>query len=198
MLGYLKSFAPWIVFAILSTRGESRWGALAGFVLATVLLIVERRRGRGWDQVVIETSSALFFACLAVASFTISPAPLGDYGPAASLGWLALTAWGSLAISKPFTFGIARTMAPPEVWQSPVFYRLNAVLTAVWATGFTATSVALVALLHFAPHATVAVIAVKVLGFVLPAAFTVYYPNVVRARARRQAADASIDLGTAR
>lgn len=197
MLGYLKSFAPWIVFSILSTRGESRWGALAGFVLATVLLLVERRRGRDWDQVVIETSSALFFAGLAVASFTISPAPLGDYGPAASLGWLALTAWGSLAIRKPFTLGIARTMAPPEVWQSPVFYRLNAVLTAVWAAGFTATSLALLALLHFAPHATIAVIAVKLLGFVLPAAFTVYYPNVVRSRARRQAA-ANVEMGTAR
>ena len=196
MLGYLRGFLPWIVFAILSTRGESRWGALAGLVLATVLLIVERRRGRGWDQVVIETSSALFFAGLALAAFTISPAPLGDYGPAVSLGWLALTAWGSLAIRKPFTLGIARTMAPPEVWQSPLFYRVNAVLTTVWATGFSGTSLTLVALLRLAPHATVAVIAVKLLGFVLPAAFTAYYPKAVRARARR-ATEANPEMGTA-
>jgi hypothetical protein len=197
MLGYLRSFGPWIVFSILSTRGESRWGALAGLVLAAALLLAERRRGRDWDQVVIETSSALFFAGLALASFTISPAPLGDYGPAASIGWLALTAWGSLAVRKPFTLGIARTMAPPEVWRSPVFYRLNAVLTAVWAVGFTATSLALLALLHFAPHATVAVIAVKLLGFVLPAAFTAYYPKAVRARARREAANGTLEMGTA-
>lgn len=195
MLRYLRGFAPWIVFAILSTRGESRWGALAGFVLATVLLVVERSRGRGWDQVVIETSSALFFAGLALATFTISPTPLGDYGPAASLGWLALTAWGSLAIRKPFTLGIARTMAPAEVWQSPLFYRLNAVLTAAWATGFTGTSLALVALLRFAPHATIAVIAVKLLGFALPATFTASYPKAVRARARRQGA---VEMGSAR
>ncbi len=184
MLGYLRGFAPWIVFSILSTQGESRWGALAGLALAAALLVAERRLGREWDQVVIEASSALFFAGLTLAAFTISPAPLGDYGPAASLGWLALTAWGSLAIRRPFTLGIARTMAPVEVQRHPRFYRVNAVITAVWAIAFTATSAALLALLHVAPHATVAVIAVKLLGFALPAAFTTYYPRALRARAR--------------
>ncbi len=202
--GYLRGFVPWIAFSILSTQGESRWGALVGFVLAVGLLVVERRNGRDWDQVVIETSSALFFAGLGLAAFTISPAPLGDFGPAASLGWLALTAWGSLAIRKPFTLGIARTMAPPQIQRSPLFYRVNAIITAVWAAAFTTTALALLALLYLAPHATLAVIVVKLLGFILPAAFTMSYPTAVRERARREAgtsdgtaAGGILEMGTA-
>jgi hypothetical protein len=183
MSRYIRSFLPWIAFAAISTDGDSRHGALAGFVLALWLLRSDRHRGRAWDGLVIEASSALFFGGLAFAAYAFDPSPFGDYGTAASVGWLALTAWGSLAVRRPFTLGIARTMAPAEVHGSALFHRVNAVITAVWAAAFTVNAVALALLLAVAPHATAAIIAVKVCGFAVPAAFTARYPEIARRRA---------------
>ncbi|WP_432868056.1 hypothetical protein [Microbispora rosea] len=182
MLRYVLTFLPWIAFAVLSTNGEARFGAAAALLVSLVLLAVDRRAGRGWDEMVIELSSGVFFAGLTLAAFTVTPAPFGEYGPAVSVAWLALTAWGSLAIRKPFTLGIARRTTPAAVQATPLFYRVNAVITAVWAVGFTLNAVGLALLLAFAPHATAAIIAVKVCGFALPALFTIRYPQIVRAR----------------
>ncbi len=188
MLRYLRTFLPWIAFAVLSNGHDSRWGALAGLVLAAALLVVERRRGRPWDALVIEASSALYFLVLAAAAVLVTPAPLGAYGTAASTGWLALVAWGSLAARRPFTLGIARTTTPPEIQANPLFYRVNAVLTAAWAVAFSAETAVLLALDALAPHATVALIAVQVAGFAAAAVFTARYPKAVTARARARAA----------
>ncbi|TCO64602.1 hypothetical protein [Actinocrispum wychmicini] len=182
MIGYVKTFAPWIAFAVLSTSGEYRWGALAGFALALLLLAMDRRKGKQWDALIIESSSAVFFGALAVASLTISPAPLGDYGPSVAAAWLALTAWGSLAIRRPFTLGIARTMVPEQFHSHPMFYRTNAIITAAWAVGFTVEVGLLLLLEAVAPHATAALVAVKIGAFVLPALFTIRYRQIVRAR----------------
>ncbi|MCO5971870.1 hypothetical protein [Actinoallomurus soli] len=182
MLGYLRTFLPWIAFAVISTPHDSRYGALVGAVLAAALMTAERRRGKPWDALIIEATSVVFFGALAVAAFTAAKAPLGAYGPAVSDEWLALVAWGSLAVRHPFTLGIARTMTPPEMHDNPLFYRVNAVITAVWATAFTVTGAVLALLAHAAPHATAAVIIVKVAAFVLPALFTLRYPKAVAAR----------------
>ncbi|MCT9934721.1 hypothetical protein N5079_31385 [Planotetraspora sp. A-T 1434] len=182
MIRYVRTFLPWIAFAVLSTNGESRYGAVTGLALSAVLLAADRRAGRGWDELVIEVSSGLFFAGLVIAAFTISPAPLGEYGPAASVGWLAITAWLSLAIRRPFTLGIARGQTPPEVHGTPLFYRVNAIITAVWAAAFTLNAAGLAVLFAVAPHATAAIVSVKICGFALPALFTVQYPKIVRAR----------------
>jgi hypothetical protein len=187
MLRYLRTFLPWIAFAVLSHGNDSRWGALTGLVIAAALLVYERRHGRPWDALIIEAGSALYFLVLAAAAVTIRPAPLGRYGAAASDAWLGLVVWGSLVIRRPFTLGIARTTTPPEVQANPLFHRINAVITAAWGVAFTAETAILVILAALAPHATIAVIAVQVAGFAAAAVFTARYPRVIVARARAAA-----------
>ncbi|MEV4093151.1 hypothetical protein [Streptosporangium saharense] len=184
MVRSFLGFLPWIVYAVIATGDEWRWGALAGLVIALGLIVVDRRSGKDWDQMVIETSAAIFFVLTAAISFADPSSSLMPYGPALVNAWLALTAWGSLAIRKPFTLGIARSMAPEEIWRTPRFYRVNAVITAVWGTAFVVAAVLLAVLLHVAPHATAVVIAVKVVTFVVPMVFTVRYPKIVSARYR--------------
>lgn len=184
MVRSFLGFLPWIVYAVIATGDEWRWGALAGLVIALGLIVVDRRSGKDWDQMVIETSAAIFFALSAAISFADPSSPLMPYGPALVNAWLALTAWGSLAIRKPFTLGIARSMAPEEIWRTPQFYRVNAVITAVWGSAFVVAAVLLAVLLHVAPHATAVVIAVKVVTFVVPMVFTARYPKIVSARYR--------------
>jgi hypothetical protein len=184
----LLGFLPWIVYAVIATGDEWRWGAIAGLVIALALVVVDRRSGRAWDEIVIEASAALFFAVLTVLSLIDPHSPLTPYGPALVNVWLAGTAWGSLAIRKPFTLGIARTMAPKEIWETPAFYRINVIITTVWAAAFTLAAISLTFVLAAAPHATTVVIAIKVLSFVLPAVFTARYPKIGERRARAAAA----------
>lgn len=178
----LLGFAPWIVYGIIATSDEWRWGAIVGLVTALLLVMLDKRKGKAWDEMVIESSAAIFFACVTVLSLIDPDSPLTPYGPALVNVWLAGTAWGSILIRKPFTLGIARTMTPPEVHSTPQFYQVNAVITAVWAASFTVAAGALAWVLTVAPHATVVVIAVKAASFVLPALFTVRYPKYVRAK----------------
>jgi hypothetical protein len=149
-----------------------------------VLLVVERRRGQRLDALVIETSAAAFFAALMAVSIAWPDTALRDYASALSLGWLALTAWGSLAIRRPFTLGIARTTTPREAWVSPVFRRVNMVITVVWAAGFTVAAAGLAVLDAVAPRATVLAVAINACGIAAPAVFTARYPRTVAARLR--------------
>lgn len=183
VLRSLLGFAPWIVYAFVATGDEWRWGAIAGLVIALVLVAVDRRTGKEWDQMVIESSAAVFFALLTAYSLAQPDSPLTRYGPSLVNAWLAVTAWGSLALRRPFTLGIARTQAPEAVWRTARFYRINAIITSVWAAAFTIAAIGLAWVLALDPHATALVITIKVLTFAIPAVFTVRYTRVVAARA---------------
>jgi len=185
MWGFI-GFVPWIVYAVIATSDEWRWGAIAGLAIAVVLVVVHKARRRTWDTMVIETSAVVFFALMTAYSLIQPDSPVTAYGPALVDVWLGLTAWGSLAIRKPFTLPIAKTMAPEEVWHLPLFYRMNAIITGVWAASFTVAAVALGLVLFLNPHATGLVIGIKVATFVIPVIFTIRYPQAVRARAERE------------
>lgn len=186
-MNYLKSFLPWIAFAVVATQFDWRWSGLTGLVISVALLLLARREGRKNDALIIEWSALAFFALITAVAFTFPASPLKTYTGALTDAWLALTAWGSLALRRPFTLGIARTMTPPELWDNPIFKRVNVVITLAWAASFTVTGLAGIALLNYAPHATAALVTLKVLGFAVPVAFTIRYPRIVRARAEKAA-----------
>ncbi|MFE2542804.1 hypothetical protein [Actinacidiphila glaucinigra] len=191
-MGYVRGFLPWIAFAVVATEADWRFGALAGLVLSAGLVVRERRAGHPVDRFVIEIGSGVFFALLAALAFAAPDSPLEPYDTALSLGWLALTAWGSLAVRRPFTLGIARTTAPPAVWDNPLFLRTNVIITAVWAASFTAGAGLLAVLLAAAPHALAAIVAVKLCGFTVPVVFTARYSRAVTARAKAAALPAAV------
>jgi hypothetical protein len=188
-VNYLRSFAPWIIYAIVATQVDWRYSALVGFVLAGGLALWGRLRGTPADAMVIELSAAIFFALLTVVAFADpGSTALQNEVVTMSSAWLALTAWGSLLIGRPFTLGIAKQMVDRSLWDNPVFRRVNVVISSVWASSFTVEAVLLAVLLAYAPHATAVVITLKVATFAVPIAFTIRYPAIVRARVARQSA----------
>lgn len=186
-MNYLKSLLPWIAFAVVATQFDWRWSGLTGLVVSTALLLLARRAGRKADTLIIEWSGFVFFVLLTAVAFAFPASPLKTYTGALTDAWLSLTAWGSLAIGKPFTLGIARTTTPEKFWDNPVFKRINVIITLAWALSFTVGGLAGIALLNYAPHATFALITLKVLCFAVPVAFTVLYPRKARARAEQAA-----------
>ncbi|MEW1749362.1 hypothetical protein ACIQU1_05940 [Streptomyces angustmyceticus] len=179
-MNYLRSFIPWLVFAAVSSAGW-QWGALAGLVTAAALLVADRAAGLSLGHRLLEYGTILFFAALGVLAFARPDSGLRMYGSALSTGWLALIAWASIAARRPFTMAIARRMAPPEVWHTPLFRRINVVLTAAWALSFTLTALAQTALSAYHPNVIYSIV-IQIAGFVLPIRFTAAYPERARAR----------------
>jgi hypothetical protein len=145
--GYVKSplagIAPWVLMAIVNGPGRFEEAASAAFALALLTLWVGKRRGVPVHA--LEGFSVGYFAVLAV---------LGLAAPDRVIDWLelwagevsniALAAFAvlTLAIRRPFTLAYARHTTPREHWDSPVFLRINYVISAVWAGAFLVSAAA--------------------------------------------------------
>src|SRR4051794_7807126 len=179
-MNYVRNFAPWIVFAAFPSANW-QWGALAALVVTVVLMVQDHTAARGVD--LLAYSTAAFFLVLTPIAFAGPDSDFRRYVGAASLAWLAVTAWASIAARKPFTLVIARRSTPREVWGLPAFRSINVVITAVWAASFTATAVAL-SLVRANDLGSNVAIGVQAAGFVIPAMFTARYPAIAQARHR--------------
>ncbi|GHE00439.1 hypothetical protein [Streptomyces alanosinicus] len=185
-MSYLRTFLPWIVFAVIPS-GDWQWGALAALMLAIGVIAQQLRAGAGPDALVIEAGSAVFFAVLAAIAFADPHSGVHDYSAALSSGILAVIAGLSLAVGRPFTLGIAKRTTPREYWTMKPFIRVNVVLTAVWTAAFAVTAVVLTVLDHAGHAHTTPATVVQIAGFAVPMAFTVRYVAHVQAKARAAA-----------
>ncbi|MDF3293071.1 hypothetical protein [Streptomyces silvisoli] len=184
-MSYVRGFAPWIVYALLSAIGW-QWGALAALVVAVVSLIADRRKGVALDAQILDFGSLAYFAGLTAFSFADTSSPIQHFdGPLAS-AWLALIAVISLLVRRPFTQGIARRKVSVELAADPRFVHTNMVITSIWTTAFAASAMVGIAA-DILNTGTMVDIARQVLGLAIPMYFTHRY--VTRIRARKAAAE---------
>jgi hypothetical protein len=183
-MSYLRSFLPWIVYAVISGNSASskQWGSVAALAVAVFVVLHQLRNGRQPDAQIIEIGSAVFFAALALLAYAAPHSTLLSYSAALSSGALAVIAWGSLAIRRPFTLGIARQQVPREFWQQPLFIRTNVVITTVWAASFT-VGAGVLALVAYEGTGVIGRTIVQVVAFVVPMVFTIRYAARARPRA---------------
>ncbi|HEX4226538.1 MAG TPA: hypothetical protein VHZ97_29510 [Pseudonocardiaceae bacterium] len=134
-MSYLRGFAPWLVYAVVSVIGW-QWGALAALLVGIASFIADRRSGIKLDAQFLDIGSIVFFFGLAALAFTDPGSPLQHYDGPLSSGWLALLAIISIAVGHPFTEGIARRQVTAEVAAHPLFRRTNVVITGFWTGGF--------------------------------------------------------------
>ncbi|MEU4926510.1 hypothetical protein AB0G54_08390 [Streptomyces yokosukanensis] len=185
-MSYLRTFLPWIVFAVVPS-GDWQWGALAALVLSVAIIAQQKRAGAGFDALVIEAGSAVFFAVLAAVAFADPHSGVHDYSAALSSGTLAVIAGVSLAVGRPFTLGIAKRTTPREYWTARPFIRINTVITAAWTAAFAVTAVVLAVLDHAGHAHTTPATVVQIAGFAVPMVFTVRYVAHAQAKARAAA-----------
>ncbi|MEU9454472.1 hypothetical protein [Streptomyces sp. NPDC048277] len=188
-MGYFRGFIPWIVAGFVSGFVDWRWGAVSGFASGLLLLLQDRRRGVDLDALILEASTIVYFVVVGTVAVARPNASLSHHTDVLSFAWLAVTAWGTLAIRRPFTLGIAKRQTPREFWDMPEFVRVNNHITAAWGAGFTFIGVSLAVANAVDAPASVG-IAAHVVGLVGPAVFTKVYP--ARAQARLQAAQPQV------
>jgi hypothetical protein len=182
MITALRGFLPWIGFGIVESALDWRAGALTALLLALAAFLFAVVRGNKLDALVIELSGLAFFVVLTPLAF-LDPTSVVQHDTAAiSTAWLALTAWGSMAVRKPFTLGIARTSAPREFWDRPEFLHVNNVITTVWSVAFTITAAGL----QLWGDVTAVNVGLQIAGYALPMIFTIRYSEKTAADGRRQ------------
>jgi hypothetical protein len=182
-MSYLRTFLPWIVYAVIPSS-DWKWAALAGLIVSVVVISRQLRTGHPVDALIIEISSAVFFAAITAVAFADPNSGVHAYSAPLSSGFLAVVAGISLAAGRPFTLGIAKQTTPREYWDRPEFVRVNVIITGVWTAAFAATAIVLAAMAHAGQAHSTAAIIVQVAGFVVPMVFTVRYVAYVQAKAQ--------------
>jgi hypothetical protein len=151
-------FIPWIVFWVIG--GPSTWetGTLAALLAAIFVtaLSIDYRPLLAWTSAqpdrrrvglrpelsrlkLLDIATVVFFAALSLAAVVTTRQNVSDldkYSQAISSGALGIIALGSIVFGHPFTVDYAKEQAPPEVWHTAVFKRINLVLSSVWAAVF--------------------------------------------------------------
>lgn len=146
-LSIFAGFLPWIAFTFVAQRLSAdavAWSALVAVAITVVSLITGRRRH---NPIQLNLYSLLLFGVLAVTGF------LGDHQVD---GWLY--EWGRpltgvvlglvllvTSTTRPFTAEYAERSTPREYWDSPLFRRINRVLSAAWGAAITVMGLSAVA-----------------------------------------------------
>jgi all-trans-retinol 13,14-reductase len=138
MLRIALGFVPWIGFWALGGSGLHTLAVGWGLVASLALCARDLRRGR---LKAMEATAAGFFVLHALADGLVGAGALAPWDPALASTALAAMAWGTLLASTPFTARYARESWPRELWEAPLFRRINTLLTAAWALIFTGNAV---------------------------------------------------------
>ncbi|GAA4896198.1 hypothetical protein [Actinomycetospora straminea] len=136
-LAIFLGFVPWIVFSVIAGPSTWTWAALAALACTLVLAVPDWRRYRAISA--LDAAALVFFAVLVVLALVLDRAalqPIEDRAQLLSSVVIALVAFGSLAVGRPFTAFYAKKEAPQEVWNTPTFRKINRVLTALWGGVF--------------------------------------------------------------
>lgn len=129
----LAPWAPWIAFMLIANGGMGRLAA--GLVVALIVgaLLAGMRLYRG----VLMWAGVLFFSVALIAVFGLHSTWFLRYLAVIANAMLAVGAWGSLLLGRPFTVPYARETTDPAMWNHPLFIRVNQVITTAWAAAFT-------------------------------------------------------------
>jgi hypothetical protein len=128
----------WVTYGTLGGFGHWTWGALGAIAIA--LAIVAHEYSRNAIKM-MDCITAGYFAIVLVTTIAFGPWLFKTCNIFLSWGAFAIVTWAGLIRGFPFTIQYAREKAPPEVWEHPLFIRLNVILTVVFGVMFSVNTV---------------------------------------------------------
>lgn len=139
--GYLRSplsgIAPWILFSVFSTPGRFEVAVCVALGLALLTLWFGHRRGLG--VYALDVLGVLFFVVLAIVGVVVDDTSiefLEVWAGEITNVVLAVFVLATIVVRRPFTVSYAKKQTPEEFWDSPLFLKINYVISAVWAGAF--------------------------------------------------------------
>jgi all-trans-retinol 13,14-reductase len=132
------SIVAWLAYGALSSVGHWVGAAITALIVAIAIVAFENRRNA---VKIMSLTTVGYFAFALVVTTAIGPWLFKYYNISLAWGLFALVAWVTLLVGFPFTIQYAREQAPREIWDHPLFMRLNVILTVVFALMFSVNSV---------------------------------------------------------
>jgi len=143
--GFLKSplsgLAPWVLLSVFSTRGHFERAACIALGVSLLTMLLASVRGISIHA--LDVFGAAVFAALAVLGLVASPGLtrwLEEWAGEITNISLVSFVIATLIVRKPFTIPYAKEEAPEEVWDRPLFLRINYVISSVLAAIFFAVA----------------------------------------------------------
>ncbi len=185
ILNTIRGFLPWILFAVLAgTTLSGLTIALAvSFGISIIFGYRELRKG-----FILTWGSLIFFGVCIVAVGFFKIIWFAENMSILANGALAVITWTSIAARKPFALQYAHEKVSPELWNTPLFYRICRDISAVWGLIFTVST----ALNIYKPYEeTIALIypVWSVVSIVFGVFFNGWYPRFVRGRSPATGSD---------
>lgn len=128
-LGVVVGFIPWIVFSTLYSSNSTAIieACLSAIVISMIVSHRELRKG-----FIFPWGSLICFMALAINGYFNISEWLINHPNIPLNCTIPLIIWVSLVIGKPFTLQYAKEQVPPEKWNSPLFIKINNILTVMW------------------------------------------------------------------
>jgi hypothetical protein len=130
----LLAFLPWLIYIFAS--GGNHWGiaTAGGTVMCLVYLAMLRRQT---TIKLMEWTTLAFFVTASILTIGLHSTVLATYQVMIIWSFYAVAGWASVVLGRPFTVAYAREEQPPEVWDLPIFHRVNWIMTLFWCGLFT-------------------------------------------------------------
>jgi hypothetical protein len=182
-------FVPWILLSIL--EGPGRLELAAGLALGLSAVLFAAGRLAGTRTKILEVVDLVSFAAFLVLAITATPGVKHWlelwFGEMSNL-LLVLVVVVSMLVRVPFTIQYAKEQTDPSVWSSPLFQRINYVVTGAWGVAFLISAIAGYVgdgILHSNDNIWTGWV-IQIAAQLCAVQFTVWYPPRARAIARRK------------
>lgn len=188
----LSGLAPWIAMSLIVGPGRFEEAASIALGMSVLFLVLGHRKRQerslrsdqsGGHIKMMELFDVAYFAIIAA---------IGLFASARVIEWMELWsgemtnialvvfAFGSILLRNPFTLEYAKEQAPKEVWDSPLFLKVNYRITLAWALSFSFSALAGlygVIVLHTSDNFWTGWI-LQIGAMLFAVAFTEWYPDV--------------------
>ena len=188
----LFAFLPWLVY-IFASAGQNWAIATAGGAVTCVMYLALLRRHSTIK--LMDWTTLAFFLTASILMIGLHSTTLPEYQVMIIWSFYAVAGWASVVMQAPFTTAYAKEEQPPEVWELPIFRRINWLLTFFWCglfsvnVGFGAAAAMVGGNFGKLAAGFIMPTALLIFGFIFSARFPIYY--IQRANAAEAAEDVS-------
>ncbi len=178
------SALPWILYLALPWLGYPNVGVVAALVAGLFPTLLAKARGHSVK--LVDWTMLVFFVVAALATIPggRSAALFTRYNYVIVWVLFSAMAWITIAAGAPFTIQFARESTPREAWNTPLFKRVNLVISTMWGSAFTTNLIVSMMALQLPNAATILQIGVPIATIVGAIMFTKRYTAIVRAQPR--------------
>ncbi|MCP4177923.1 MAG: hypothetical protein GY756_09165 [bacterium] len=170
-------FIPWIIYGIASHFMIQP----IAIIIPLIYFFTAGGITKLKKKMLIDWLTVIWLIAIFTLSF-IPNFPLNEYKWIILNFALAVMAWISISIRTPFTMQYAKQKVSEDKWNSPIFIKINYILTSVWAIIFTLSIIIRIVLKNNPSLISTTTTVLVIVGVLISMKFPAIYSNLYNRR----------------